>query len=77
MEDAISIAKTADYLLIVGTSLAVYPAAGLMHYVPPSTKVIVVDPKSEELSLPPHVRTIAAKASEGVSSFVSELLAAA
>ena len=45
MEDAIEIAKTADIFLIVGTSLVVYPAAGLLHYVPHNIPKFIVDKK--------------------------------
>ncbi len=45
MTKAISICETADLLLIVGTSLQVYPAASLMHYVKTDTRIFYIDPK--------------------------------
>ena len=42
---AISICETADILLIIGTSLQVYPAASLMHYVRKETKIYYIDPR--------------------------------
>jgi NAD-dependent deacetylase len=45
MEEAISQAKNADYFLVIGTSLAVYPAAGLVDYVPVEAKKFLIDPK--------------------------------
>ncbi len=42
---AIDICQTADILMIIGTSMQVYPAASLMHYVPDSTKTYYIDPK--------------------------------
>lgn len=42
---AISICETADILLIIGTSLQVYPAASLMHYVRSETKIYYIDPR--------------------------------
>ncbi len=45
MEDAIAEAVQADIFLIVGTSLNVYPAAGLVRFVPRSTPVFIIDPK--------------------------------
>jgi NAD-dependent deacetylase len=33
-----------DYLIIIGTSMAVYPAAGIIHFIDKDTKVIIVDP---------------------------------
>ncbi|MBT8265870.1 MAG: NAD-dependent deacylase [Bacteroidia bacterium] len=42
---AISICETADILLIIGTSMQVYPAASLMNYVSSETKIFYIDPK--------------------------------
>ena len=43
MHHAISIAKQADFLLIVGTSLNVYPAASIVSYASNAKKIIIVD----------------------------------
>ena len=45
IETAIEYAETADIFLIIGTSLNVYPAAGLLNYVPARTPVYLIDPK--------------------------------
>ncbi|MFD1163513.1 SIR2 family NAD-dependent protein deacylase [Hwangdonia seohaensis] len=42
---AIDICETADVLIIIGTSMQVYPAASLMHYVPQHTPTYFIDPK--------------------------------
>lgn len=44
IEKAIEICNTADILIIIGTSMQVYPAASLMHYVKPKTKIYYIDP---------------------------------
>ena len=44
MLKAISICEKADILIIVGTSMQVYPAASLINYVPLNTKVYYIDP---------------------------------
>jgi len=44
MTEAVQIVKHADILIIVGTSLQVYPAAGLKDYVSPVTSIYLVDP---------------------------------
>ncbi|MDO1500952.1 Sir2 family NAD-dependent protein deacetylase [Winogradskyella maritima] len=44
IEDAITICETADILMIIGTSMQVYPAAGLMNYVKLSTPIYFIDP---------------------------------
>lgn len=44
MDEAIEISKAADILVIIGTSMQVYPAAGLLHSIPTSCEVFVIDP---------------------------------
>lgn len=46
-DTAVRITETADIMIVVGTSLVVYPAAGLIEYVPYGTPVYLVDPKAE------------------------------
>ncbi|WP_067148448.1 SIR2 family NAD-dependent protein deacylase [Pseudotamlana agarivorans] len=45
MDKAIDICETADILMIIGTSMQVYPAAGLKDYVPDNTPTYFIDPK--------------------------------
>lgn len=45
MEAAMEICATADVLIIIGTSMQVYPAASLMHYVPEGIPIFFIDPK--------------------------------
>ena len=45
MEAAAKLAAGAEIFVVIGTSLHVYPAAGLVHYVPADTPVFVIDPK--------------------------------
>lgn len=47
MEKAIAVAETADVFLVVGTSMQVYPAAGLIQYIPKHCKIFVIDPDLE------------------------------
>lgn len=47
LSNAAEICSTADYLLIIGTSLQVYPAAGLVYEIPPYCPVIYIDPKAD------------------------------
>jgi len=49
MEEAMPLALHADIFIVVGTSLAVYPAAGLVNYCKPNTPIIVVDPGQPEI----------------------------
>jgi NAD-dependent deacetylase len=66
MEVAAAIASTADIFLVVGTSMLVYPAAGLIDYVRPETPKYVVDPKVPEVRHSPNLHFIAEKASVGM-----------
>jgi NAD-dependent deacetylase len=73
MDEAIEITAQADVFLIVGTSLQVYPAAGLYEYLAPNTPIIIVDPAQLPLHLGNHVKHIKKGASEGMLE-VPELL---
>lgn len=66
IEVAAVIASRADIFLVVGTSMAVYPAAGLIDYVPDQVKKYVVDPKKPEILHVPNLEFIAEKASVGM-----------
>lgn len=44
MEKAIEVSSQADIFLVVGTSMMVYPAAGLIHYIPDDCEIFVIDP---------------------------------
>jgi len=72
IDAAITICQTADILLIIGTSLQVYPAASLMHYVNPETKIYYIDPKPT-INSNNQVTVIAKKATFGVLNFVNLL----
>jgi NAD-dependent deacetylase len=66
MDVAADIAAGADVFLVVGTSMVVYPAAGLIDYVPAHVKKYVVDPKKPEMLHVPNLEFIIDKASTGM-----------
>ncbi len=66
-ENALSIAAQADVMLIIGTSLKVYPAAGLIHFVPQSTPIYIIDPY--DVGVGKNIHHIKMGASEGVKEF--------
>lgn len=73
-EPAIKIAATADVMVVVGTSLAVYPAASLVHYIRPEVPIYLVDPATPNLSLVRNpVTHIQARAAVGVPELVKLL----
>ena len=64
----------ADIFIIVGTSLNVYPAAGLIHYVPELSPKYIVDPGGISIGGVPGLTVIAEKAGTGVPALVARLL---
>ncbi len=66
MEIAANIAMTADILLIVGTSMVVYPAAGLIDFVSPSAPKFIVDPKLPQVRSYPNLHMFEERATTGV-----------
>ena len=66
LTDAIGEVEQADVFVIIGSSLNVYPAAGLVHYVPAGAPIYLIDPK--EVQVPAHraVEVIQEVASVGV-----------
>lgn len=66
IEDANDIMKTADILIVVGTSLSVYPAASLVNSVPDKCKSFYVDPANEEAAYSFPCRYINADATKGI-----------
>ena len=74
--EAAHITESADRLLIVGTSLSVYPAASLVGYAPAASPKYLVDPHIPELVAMTDVHCIEATASEGVPKLVQSWLGA-
>ncbi len=73
MEEAVEITKTADIFLIVGTSLVVYPAAGLVNFVNSGTPIYIVDPKGSEMKIP-NLTVISEKATIGMKKILEILM---
>lgn len=66
MEKAVEVVYTADVFVVVGTSLAVYPAAGLVNYVSPKTPKYIIDKKIPYTSPMQNLTLIEKPATEGV-----------
>lgn len=71
-EPATQLAAEADIFVIIGTSLVVYPAAALLHYVRPGVPVYYIDPNPSKV--PDGVTVIRAKATEGMARLAEILL---
>lgn len=74
MENAIMVAKAADFFIVVGTSLEVYPAASLIDYVPYEATKFVVDPNPSGLA-DESFQVIAATAADGIPRIAMQLRA--
>ena len=75
MDTAIAFAQKADLFLVVGTSLLVYPAAGLIDFTPPHIPKYVIDPNRPELSHGKNLYFIEEKASRGMAILKEKLIA--
>ena len=74
IETAIGYCEQADVFLIIGTSLNVYPAAGLLNYVPANVPVYLIDPKQVPIASGRAVHFIQKGASEGMEELKRLLL---
>ena len=72
MDHAIRLVEQSDMLLIIGTSMQVYPAAGLIHYVRSGVPVYLIDP-NEVGVYGRHITVIKKGAGEGMKEFVKFL----
>ena len=73
MEEAAEIASGAEIFAVIGTSLNVYPAAGLIHYVSMMTPVFLIDPKPVQVPSMHEVEYIQEGAERGVAILVERL----
>lgn len=76
MDKAIRITETAEIFVVIGSSLNVYPAAGLIEYAPKNASLWLIDPNEVTVPALRKVEIIRAKASEGVETLTQKLLAA-
>jgi NAD-dependent deacetylase len=77
LEDASLLVEQADILAIIGTSMQVYPAAGLVAYAPWDIPIYYIDPRPHvnfELSLLKNLKILVEPATTGVRKVVNELL---
>lgn len=73
MEQAVELTMNADVFVVIGSSLNVYPAAGLLNYAPDKSSLWLIDPL--DVAVPSgRVRIIKKKASEGVGELINKLI---
>ena len=73
IEEAAEVVSTADIFVIIGTSMNVYPAAGLINYVPDTAPIYVIDPNEVAIGSHPRIRVIRKNAGEGVQLLMEEI----
>ncbi len=74
IEPAVEIVSKADFCIVIGTSLLVYPAAGLLNYVSPEVPKYYIDPKAYDVPGIQNLTVIKKKAGEGVPELVEKIL---
>ena len=74
MVEAMELCKDADILIIIGTSLTVYPAANIIDFVPANCEKYLVDPKNILKSNLKNLTIIKEKASIGIPQLTDILL---
>jgi NAD-dependent deacetylase len=74
IEEAAAITSMADLFVVIGTSMVVYPAAGLIDYVPKNVPVFLIDPNDVDVPIYRHVYFIKEKAGAGVGLLKEKLL---
>lgn len=74
MENAIEIAAQADIFLVIGTSMQVYPAAGLLSYVPTDSEVFYIDPNLDPYEYRKPENALKMKATEGMEKLKEILI---
>jgi NAD-dependent deacetylase len=74
MTQAIQITEKSDIFVVIGTSLAVYPAAGLVHYVKSGTPIYLIDPLKPDITITRNMTFIQEKATLGVQILFEKLM---
>ena len=70
---AVDLVRRADIFVVIGTSLVVYPAAGLIQYVRPGTPIYYIDPNPASTAGIPGVHVIKEKATDGMKTLARML----
>ncbi len=75
LEEALTLTQSADYFAVIGTSLQVYPAAGLIDFTSRETPIFYIDPKPIKIpNLRNPLEVIPMRATEGVAFMKEKLL---
>ncbi|WP_151980676.1 SIR2 family NAD-dependent protein deacylase [Acinetobacter guerrae] len=72
-EDAIQSLQDADIFIVIGSTLSVYPVAGLIHEIPTNCEAFYIDPKADYSRVPSQYHLIAKTASAGMKQLYDQL----
>lgn len=72
-DEVLPIIRSAEMFIVIGTSLNIYPAAGLVHYAENALRKILIDPNANELTLPSGFEVISKGAEDGMELLVRNL----
>jgi NAD-dependent deacetylase len=73
-DDAEKICQQADIFIVIGTSLAVYPVAGLIHCIPRQCRAFYIDPQADHSKVPQQYECIKMSATEGMKYLLSTIV---
>ena len=73
LDEAEKLISSADVVIIIGTSLRVYPAAGLIHYIKKDSKAYLIDPNAHILTLPNGIEAVNETAVKGMKFLYEKL----
>ena len=74
MNEAVNLAAEAEIFVVIGSSLNVYPAAGLINYAPQGASLWLIDPKDVAVPAGGEVKIIKENASKGIAILTERLL---
>jgi NAD-dependent deacetylase len=73
LDEAEQLISSADVVIIIGTSLRVYPAAGLIHFIKKGSKAYLIDPNAHILTLPNGIEAVNETAVKGMKFLYEKL----
>jgi len=73
-EECVELVSKCDYFCVIGTSLQVYPVAGLIDLVQPRKRIIILDPNVNNLDIDREFEGINKKATEGIDEMMSLII---
>lgn len=73
-EQAISIIQKADLFIVIGSTLSVYPVAGLIHEIPTSCQAFYIDPQASYQRVPSQYECLKMNATDGMQQLYTQFI---